>query len=167
MQCTCLPDIGLSDLLKRTEVDGDHLLWTAHATHGRFPQWRIGPKCFVVRRLVWQLTRGTIPKGLQIGVKCGEDLCVHPDCLVARTKSKIMTGTKKTAATKLRIAIARRAGSKLNLEIVNAIRASGERGDVVEAQYGLRQGYASRIRTGRVWADHSNPFAGLGAKAAR
>jgi len=158
-------EITLAALLARTKPDDTCLLWMGHANAGKFPQWRLGGKLLVVRREIYKLVHGELPSRLQVGVTCETDLCVHPDCLVARTRSKAMRGIRITPDRKIRIAQARRASSKLlDMGKVRAIRASDESGPVIEVRYGLKKGYASRIRAGLCWVDHSSPFTGLGAR---
>ena len=72
-----------------------------------------------------------------------------------------MTGIPLSPANRARVANGRRRKSKLNIDIVREIRASDEPGNVIEARFGLKAGYASRIRQGIVWRDHASPFAGL------
>lgn len=156
-----LPDIGLADLLKRTEEAGDCLEWTGYALKGRFPQWRIGGVFWVVRRLIWLLTRGPLKPGMQVNVKCRNELCVHPDHLVARTKAIAQRGIPIPEDRRVRIAMAKRKRSKLTIEQVREIRASDEQGKVLDERYGLTPGYASRIKLGQAWKDHANPFSGL------
>jgi len=158
------PDIRLSDLLARTVEEGDCLLWTGYATQGKYPQWRIKNINRPARRVVYEAVHGPIKPGLQVGVNCGCDLCMHPDHLVARPKKLAMRRIKMTRAKRMNIAHARRAKSaKLTIELVREIRASDEPGNVIEKRMGLVKGYASRIRLGKLWADHASPFAGLGA----
>lgn len=156
-------EIRLSDLLARTVEEGDYLLWTGHSNGGKFPQWRIGGKLLAARRVIWSLTHEAEPNGVWIGCKCGTGLCVHPDHLVARNRSKAMRGAMKPDH-KVRVTIGRRANSRLDMDKVRTIRASDEPGPVIEARYGLKPGYASRIRTNRCWVDTASPFAGLGAR---
>lgn len=159
------PDIRLSDLLARTVEEGDCLLWTGHANAGRYPQWRLGGKLLPARRVVYEAVHGPLPSRLQVGTRCKNTLCVHPDCLVARSRASAMRGNVMRPDRKACITAARRTNSKLTIEMVRAIRASTEPGPVIEARYGLKPGYASRIRTHRCWADTASPFAGLGARA--
>lgn len=161
-----VPDIGLSDLLARTVEEGECLIWQGFALHGQFPQWRLFNICWPVRRLLWVMTRGPVLPRHQIGVTCGNPLCVHPDHLQSRTRSRAQKGKVLSVDRRARIAMARRAKSQLTMEMVREIRASTEPCTVLDKQYGLAKGYASRIRCGDVWADTSNPFAGLGARNA-
>jgi hypothetical protein len=164
MSAAALPDISLQGFLARTTEEGDCLLWDGYAAEGKFPQWRIDGKLHAVRRLVWELTRGPLGRGIQVGVNCRCDLCVHPDHLVARTKAKAMAHVPLSPDRRLRIAMARRAKSSLSIDLVRQIRASTEPGNVLEQRHGLQTGYASRIRLGKVWADHASPFSGLGGR---
>ena len=157
-------EITLAALLVHTKLDDTCLVWTGHASLGKYPQMRVGGKVQPVRRMIWSLVHETMPHGLQVGVSCDTDLCVHPDCLVARKRSKIQKGKSILPDVRIKIALARRAGSKLTLDKVRAIRTSGEPSKVIEAAYGLKPGYASRIRAGLVWADSSSHWAGLGAR---
>ena len=159
-------DITLADLQARTVEDGECMLWAGHANDGKHPQWRIGGKLHPARRVVYGLAHGPILKKVQIGVRCGCDLCVHPDHLVARTRSKIYKGRTMPVATKIKIALARRAQtSLLTDEQVREIRSSNDRPRKIDAQYGLSNGYSSRIRAGVVRVEFSNPWVGLGARS--
>lgn len=157
--------IRLADLQARVVEVGECWQWTGYAAEGKFPQWVIGGKIRAARRIVWEAVHGHIRKGIQIGVNCGCLLCVHPDHLVARTKSKALRGRKITAAHRASVIAGKRAGSKLNIEIVRAIRASDEPIKILDAMYGLSPGYAAKIRSGERWPDMASPFAGLGARA--
>lgn len=159
-----LTGITLEDLHARTRDEDGHLIWTAYAAQGKYPQWRVNGVTYPARRIVWALAKGPIKPGHQIGAKCGHELCMSPGCLVQRTRKTIQKGMRLTAARKAKIAIGKRAHSKLDIETVRAIRASDLPGVEIERQHGLKQGYASRIRLGMVWRDHGNPFAGLGAR---
>jgi hypothetical protein len=159
-------DIRLSDLLARTVEEGNCWLWTGHATRGTVPQWHVDGKVRSARRVVYEAKTGApVPDTLLIFPKCGNALCVHPDCLVARHESWQPTKGRAIAADhRARIAAGKRAASNLTMDIVRTIRASDEPGPVLEARYGLCAGKASRIRANRCWVDTASPFAGLGAR---
>lgn len=162
-----IEDITLADLQARVIEDGECMLWAGHANGGKHPQWRIGGKLYPARRVVYELTHGPILKKVQIGTRCGCDLCVHPDHLVARTRSTVQRGKPLALARKMKIASTKRAQSgRLTIDDVRAIRASTATGMELDAQYGLSSGYASRIRAGLVWVDRATPWAGLGARLA-
>jgi hypothetical protein len=156
-------------LLSHTIEEGECLIWTGSAQHGKYPQVRIGDSrtgtAIAVRRIIYEKVHGELMPGKQVGVKCKTLLCVHPDCLVQRTKSQAHKGQKLRPDHIMRIIAGKRAKAKLNMETVREIRASDEPGHVLDARHGLSDGYASRIRTNRVWVDHANPFAGLGSRA--
>jgi hypothetical protein len=155
-------------LLSHTQEEGDCLIWTGSAQHGKYPQVRIGDSrtgaAIAVRRIIYEKVHGELMPGKQVGTKCKTLLCVHPDCLVQRTKSQAHKGQKLRPDHIMRIIAGKRAKAKLNMETVREIRASDELCTALDARHGLSDGYASRIRTNRVWVDHSSPFAGLGAR---
>lgn len=156
-------DIRLSDLLARTIEEGDCLIWAGYANKGKFPQWRIGGHLWLVRRLIWSLSHEAMPRG-QVGTHCGSPLCVHPNCLVDRSRAKAQRGILLTASHKANIATGRRAKSRLTMDVVREIRASDEPSVNVDRRLGLSIGYTSRIRLGLAWKDRASPFSGLGAQ---
>jgi hypothetical protein len=161
--------LSLADIMKHAIEEGDCLLWTGSAAGGKHPQIRMGGKAGAVvgvRRVLFEAVHGRpIRVGFQAGVRCGVDLCVHPDCIVERPRAEAMKRARLGADHPLRVAAGKQAKSRLSLETIRAIRASKDLCKVIDARYGLSAGYASRIRTGRVWVDLTNPFAGLGARA--
>lgn len=157
-------DITLTDVQARTIEEGDCLLWTGYAVHGKYPQWNVGGKVQPARRVVYEMVHGYVPKKLQIGTTCGCDLCVQPGHLVARSRVAVMRGKPLDLARKLKIARSKRAKSELTIDDVRAIRASTATGVEIDAQYGFSAGFASRIRAGLVWRDYAAFGAGLGAR---
>ncbi len=162
--CDRLPDIGLVELLERAEPAGDCLEWTAYATPKNQPQWCIKGKCWPVRRLLWLLTRGPLKEGQQVGVGCVNELCIHPDHLIARTRSKALRGTKKSAGSRIRMALGKRKNSALSDEAVRLIRLSNEPGPALAKRHGICNSTVNRIRNGIYRKDYASPFAQLGAR---
>lgn len=158
--------ITLADLQKRTEPEGECLLWTGYVDGVGSAQWRIAGKLYLVRRLLWELTRGTVPKKHQVGVRCGIPACVHPDHLVSRTRGSVQRGVPKSPMQILRTAMAHRAkaSTKLTVESAADIRTGAETVSEAARRHGISVSRASRIRRGQAWRDYSNPFAGLLAR---
>lgn len=159
--------LTLERLLQHTVEDGECLRWTGHAHEGKRPQIRLGGAAghaVNVRRVLWLLTRGPLRAGLQVGVKCECELCVHPDCLVARTKSAAQRGRSMPLERRRRIAMTKRRASDLTPDTVREIRFSDEPGKALDIRLGLTVGYSSRIRRGEVWADFSSGVDMLGAR---
>ncbi len=156
-----LPTITVADLLANTIEEGDCMLWTGRAEQGKFPRFGRLP----VRRALWTLVNDGVPHGLQVGCKCGTPLCVNPDHLIARTKSKALRGIPKKPDVIARITLTKRAThGKLSMEIARAIRASDKSCRELDREYGLCAGKAWKIRNNLTWKDGSNPFTGLGAR---
>jgi len=164
-----IDNLRLDEVMKHAVEEGDCLLWTGYAAEGKHPQIRMGGKAGAVvgvRRVLFEAVYGRpVRVGFWAGVRCGVDLCVHPDCIVERPRAEAMKRVRLGADHPKRVAAGKQAKSRLSMETIRAIRASTEPSRVIDARYGLSTGYASRIRSGRVWVDLSNPFAGLGARA--
>ena len=126
---------------------------------------RIDGQIRPVRRVLYELIHEhEIRKGFQISVSCETDLCIHPDCLIARQRCMIQKGVKASLESRIKNSMTRRKMSKLDIETVREIRTSNESGPVIEARLGLSHSYAARIRRGDAWIDFASPFAQLGAR---
>jgi hypothetical protein len=162
-------DFTVAYLLAHTVEEGECLIWTGSAQHGKYPQIRIGDSvtgtAVAVRRVIYELVHGELMPAKQVGIRCKTLLCVHPDCLIQRTKSQAHKGQKLRPDHIMRIIAGKRAKAKLDIQTIREIRASDEPCMVLDERFGLSEGYASRIRTNRVWVDHANPFIGLGSRA--
>ena len=155
-------ELTVANLLKRTVKDGDCRLWTGYASKGTIPMVSIKGVTHSVRRYIFEKRNGKLSTGLQVGVTCGNCLCIS--CLIARTCSEAMTGLRRSPAQRVRYAIAKRRASRLSEQDITDIRASRDRAASVGRQYGISDSYVSSIRKGIARIDYSNPFLGLGAR---
>lgn len=151
--------------LERKTVEDDItgcMVWQGSAHLGQFPQMRWGDKASSARRVIYEMLRGTINSGWQIGVRdtC-HCLCVTPEHLVQRSRAKAGKGHPVALSTKIKIAQARRAKSPLDPDAVAEIRASAEPGTKVAEQLQVSVGAVSRIRRGETWREYTGPWAGL------
>ena len=152
--------ITVEALLSHTVEEGDCLLWKGSMSPG-VPRIKIDGAMYSVRRLVYEALVGEIPEGMQIGAKCRNERCVHPDCIIARTRKQAMKGARFKANHTANVAHARRAQAKLDDEKVLQIREAEGRHCDIAAQFGISKSYVSQIRSHRSWRDFSNPFSGL------
>ena len=146
--------------------DGDCLRWIAGCTGHGYPLWRIAGKTQAVRRALWEEARGPVPVNRVLRVTCGRRRCLNLDHCVLSTRKAVakecgalglMSGPVRSA----RIAAGKRAhpNAKLTAEIVAAIRASDETGNVLGARYGICQKTVCNVKRGMLWRDYSSPFA--------
>ena len=160
-----LENFGLNDLLALVRDDGfGCLVWVGFASEGKFPKWTRDGSERAVRRSIYRLIHGPIRRGLQVGVNCGCALCVHPDHLVARSRSVVQRGNTMPVMHKANITRARRAASHLTPEQVAEIRRANVSNEAEARRYGISRKHHHRIRTGRQWVDTATPWAGLGAR---
>lgn len=161
-----LVNFGLDDLLSMVRDDGyGCLVWVGYASDGKFPKWTRDGAERAVRRSLYRLLHGTIRRGQQIGVKCGCELCVHPDHLVSRSRSAVQRGIVMPVMHRANITRARRAASHLTPAQIAEIRRADVSNDAEAARYGISRNHHHRIRTGRQWVDTATPWAGLGTRA--
>ncbi len=155
--------LTLARLLKHAEPVGDCLEWTGHANGRQYPQVRLGGRqgrAYNVRRVLWVLTRGSVPADRQVGVKCDCELCVHPEHLVLRTRSAAMKRVKKSLLSARRMAATKRAASRISEEMVREIRTSVEAAINLDRRFGLGLGTASSIRRGRIRREFASDMLG-------
>lgn len=159
-------NVTLADILQRTEEVGDCMEWTGHCNRGKHPHWRLNGNLHPAGRVVWTLAHEREPsRRMLIGTRCGNPRCIHPDHLIARSRSKAnLAAGARDITYRVRQASLKRKNSRLTIEIVREIRASTEPANVFDARYGLSPGYAWRIRTNKAWREYGTPFAGLGAR---
>jgi hypothetical protein len=86
--------------LQRKTVEDDItgcMVWQAHAHLGQFPMMRFDERAMSARRVIYQMIRGTIKAGWQVGVQdtC-HCLCVTPEHLVQRNKAKAGLGMRSS-----------------------------------------------------------------------
>lgn len=162
-----LENFTLDDLLARVRDDGSGcLIWACFAHAGRFPQWSLDGPQRAVRRSLYRLVHGTVRPDLQVGVRCRQELCVHPDHLVARTKSTVQRGAKMPVTHRANAAKAKWSVSKLTAEQIAEIKSSTVTTQAEADRYGISRTQHYRIRTNRQWAQVtvSSPWTGLGAR---
>lgn len=163
---TKLANLRLSDLKARVDEVGDCWLWRGAKGHGKDPRWSIGGKVFQARRVVFELAHEIAPGKRQVGVNCGNPVCVHPDHIVARTRSQAaLNGTKSAAGIANMAAAARARKNKLSMEAAREIRASDEKSAELALKFGVSREMVCSIRRGQSWVESLGVFAGLGARA--
>jgi len=133
---------------------------------GTTPTMRLNGRVAGVRRfLAIDMERDVRDK--VVTHKCGNPACVNPEHLAVITRSKLqkrIAGERSYKTNPLRqkkIADKARENSKLNLAIVEQIRAADGSQRKIAAEYGITQATVSCIKSGRTWRDYSNPFSAL------
>lgn len=165
-QAIPLPDIGLDWLLARVKEDEcGCFIWTGYmSAHGQ-PQARINLQLVLVRRLVWALVNGRDPApAMWVTARCGTHGCVHPNCMVMRTRSAALKGRTTPMVVCAKISASRSKNSRFSAEAIRAMRS--EPGTLIEvaARHGADPSYISQLRRNKARRDYASPFAGLGAR---
>ena len=159
------PDITVEWLLKRSIEEGDCLIWQGSArNNGRDPEARIDGDNFPVRRAVLQAMGSPLKPGFFVGTTCGTLKCVCPDHVIQRDRSLALKGHQKTPTGRANIAKAQRARSTRSDDMIREIRASELPATEAAEKFGYVKSSIWAIRNGRMRAELSSPFAGLGAR---
>lgn len=144
--------------------EGQHLVWDANWDQ----QWhravlRIDGGHYDVRRELYRIRTGRA-----LGVKDSvRPRCEHEECMAAACqvlhKAKGSKGPRHSAATKAKLAAAKRARSKYGPELVARVKASTKSYKQIALETGMKLSTVGAIKSGRLWRDYSSPWAGLWA----
>lgn len=154
----------------RCEEDGDCMLWQGSRDQGGRPKLSFKPaqgvcKTLQPRRLVWEQSKGPIPKSLFVTVTCGNPLCLNPAHMELITKGEVIRRTAQNPATRARRHLAglkRREESERDMELARQIRQSPKSGAQLSREMGIPATTISAIRLHKRWREtQANPFAGL------
>lgn len=142
----------LDRFIAKVRFEDDHWIWTGGTTgkhrsaHGQF---YFNGKKELAHRVSYMLFNGPLAGDQMVLHQCNIGLCVNPACLYAGDHQQNM----KDRAAAGRTARGERQGrSKLNDDLVRAIRAAEGTPTSIGHQFGLSRGHVANIRAGRVWA---------------
>ncbi|MEJ7932562.1 hypothetical protein WG922_21510 [Ramlibacter sp. AN1015] len=164
----------MTDLIERIRAkcveEGDCWIWQGGAggLQRDQPRMHFNKKKRQVRRVVFtELLGGKLGKGHGVSTKCGTLLCVCPEHMKKTTTSERSKkagerGDYSTPLRRARVALGKRANSRLTPEAVREIRASDEAQPVIAARWGICRSTVSQIKLGKTWREYrAEPFAGL------
>lgn len=155
------------------ECDG--LKWDGTLTPSRVPvlRYKIDGRyhSIYVRRFLLEQKKGHRLGRLNAITRCQDRDCVDEAQLMAATSSQRLTRAHErnggnSMATRIKIAQAKRAKSKLTDAGVQDIRTSDEHRSVLMDRYGITEAYYYMVRRGQFRMDHGTPFSGLISMAA-
>lgn len=135
--------------------------------HRRHPQVKHNGEHHLVRRLAYELKRGSVQPHLKIVPFCDNPYCINPEHQKAMTESQkgrraANRGAFSSPARAKKIAESRRKVlAKLTPEQAREIRESDESGPTLSERYGINKSRVNAIKRGDAWKDYSSPFAGL------
>lgn len=153
-------------LRERCEIETDdngceHWVWKLGTLRGE-PRGNLDGQ-FMVRREIFQLTRGYLQRKRVVKAKCVHELCVHPDCLVQIARNQDKVGRPRPVHVRAKIAKSNRGKTELTRDDAAEILEIGLQAPAyfVAPFYGASEFQVHGIRQYRRWRDISNPFSAL------
>jgi hypothetical protein len=119
-------------------------LWTGSLRNG-YGQSSMLHKPLYAHRLIWEMTYGPIPPGLQVLHKCDVRNCVRPDHLFLGTQADNVHDRINKGRT--------RVVTKLTANDVRAIRASQEKTSVLALRFGVSVSQICNVCRRFSWKD--------------
>jgi hypothetical protein len=144
------------------DCEGNCMLWRLGTNDAGYPMARVDGKPRNMRRYVYQKHMGmTIRPGSVVAARCGQKLCLSPECLIQRTRSQVTSksysnGNRDTPAEYLRRqrAAVSQGKAKLDQAKANEIRvafSAGERALDIAARYGVSRHAVNDIVANKTW----------------
>lgn len=139
--------------------EGDCLLWALSCNSAGKPQARLDGRTQMVQRYVYEtLCRRQLADGRRLTTRCGNAICVAPDCLISSTYSAILRRSYERGARSTAAKYAMRVNNlvvsgrtKINREIACEIRNSNESASVWADRLGMNEASIRRIKNGQNW----------------
>lgn len=155
----------LLEMIKRrsTVDDGGCLIWGGYIDPVRGPMARAGEETPTsVRRMAWVAAkRGRLGYSDIIYMKCAVDGCVELRHMKKAVRGDSVRNKPLPVLQRRRIALTRRKGAKLTVEVARAIRESDDIARVAAEKAGISKSTVADIRAGRRWKDYGGFFTGL------
>ena len=119
-------------IMDSTAEEADCILWTGATGQSGHPIYKPqGCGCTLVRRAMFELTKGPLQPRVPIDTTCGERRCINPAHLRESTSQDIAKraakrGAYSSVSRASKIAMAKRAKGKLTIEQAREIRMSSD-----------------------------------------
>jgi hypothetical protein len=131
-------------------------LWLGAAFEKRrgYGSLNVAGRVIAAHRLSYELHKGPIPKGMFVCHKCDVPACINPDHLFLGTtadNSADMVAKGRSRKDNKGVFGARHGMSKLNADLVRAIRADTRRHKDIAADVGVTKGAIQAVKAGDTW----------------
>ena len=134
---------------KRVKAEGECWLWTL-STHNGYGKCGFRGRARPAHVVAFEAWKGQVPEGLQVNHTCHNRACCNPMHLYAGTQAQNMADMR--AAGRENVLRGEQSGmSKLNEQVVRAIRSSAEPAKVLRMRYGVSDTLIRAVRKNLIW----------------
>lgn len=141
--------------------ESDCWIWQGYVTKNGHPMIHTCCGPAYVRRVVLSCVGRAPAPRVPVVPTCGKKLCCNPAHQHATTASAIAQGRAKCADRAKKIALARRAQSKLTDEAAQQIRIANEPARVLAQRHGVSLSRVYAIRRGDSWKEYGGSLAAI------
>lgn len=149
--------MNIPEILGKCEPVGACVLWTSYCDQRGVP--RIGKPRKSLRRMIYEFYAETkLPNDLRVTLTCAHPNCLNFGHMRARRPSAYLKGIKKSAQAVVNMTLARRARSRLSIQMVRQVREDLSAKMTTHAaakKHGISQALCSRIGRNEVWRDEA------------
>lgn len=155
----CYGGIRTIDDLRLRTIDGDGGCWLwkgALSSSGQPSLWLHGGHKFSAGGAIKFLLTGHKPtRGLVWAPKCRNPLCMNPAHRIEMTvlEHRRWSRSDRTLAQRIVYATLKQRASRIDWDVVHAIRASNQTHEQLAEKHGLSISMISKIRRGKCWRD--------------
>lgn len=135
-----------------SDEPGGCLVWTGKSNHDGYGEIQHEGAIWKVHRLVWTLTVGPIPEGLEVCHRCDNPACARVNHLFLGSHTDNMRDmARKGRGVYPDVRGEKHGASKLTDSKVRAIRRDRRTQAVIAESYGISQSLVSQVKRGKVW----------------
>ena len=139
--------------------EGGHMLWAGNWDQYRRGVIQVDGRRYDVRRELWRMKTGhQLRTSSSVTSRCEHEKCMTH---LRQTTRAGEPGHKHNLATRKKLAEQKRSRSKYGPELIALVKASDKSHKQIARETGVALSTVGAIRSGRLWRDFSNPWAGL------
>jgi hypothetical protein len=145
--------MSIEEILKKiVKKPNDCIEWTGPKNNKGYGSACVNGKVLMIHRLIWELEKGPIPKGIYVCHCCDNPSCINIEHLFLGTQKDNMRDCMKKGRFQYNCESGERnQNAKLTLKLVSDIRKDNRKGTVIAKEYGISESHVSEIKSNKYW----------------